>query len=190
MAHRRGGFRGRSVPESLRRKKTWQSFASISTPNVAGLGVIVPDIGTGPDASVGLQLQSSINAASIGLLEGTLLRIRGSLIVPKSSLTGDPATTEVFAFGIGFVTDEAAAAVAVPNPATPAGADWDGWLFYRSNVAAPLDANAAAMDSKAMRKWNSGMSLVLVAGQANDIGSAPIAGTVIQTVLRGLFLLP
>ena len=88
------------------------------------------------------------------------------------------------------MTDEAAAASAVLNPATAAGADWDGWLFYRSNVAGVADANASVMDSKSMRKWQSGMSLVIVGGQAIDGFSTVSFAQTIEMGVRGLFLLP
>ena len=77
------------------------------------------------------------------------MRVRGSVLVPKSVTVAGSGQVAV-AVGMGFVTDEAFAGGAVPNPATNAGADWDGWFFYRSNLAAALDANATVFDSKAM----------------------------------------
>jgi len=116
------------------------------------------------------------------------MRVRGSIELPKSTGAAGGIHHTV-AFGMGFVTDEAFAVSAVPNPATPEGADWDGWLFYRAQLQGSLDANAGVVDSKAMRKWQSGMTFVLVAGQATDSVSGETAQTV-ATIFRSLFLLP
>jgi len=114
------------------------------------------------------------------------MRIRGSIAVPASS--PEPVNGATFAFGIAMVTDEAAKAGSVPNPATALGADWDGWLFYRANVLFPADANATVFDAKAMRKFNGGTSLVMVAGVATDAAAGVTAG-VVDVVARALFLL-
>jgi len=189
MAHRRGTFRGRGgISEAQRRKKTWLSFGTVGSECV-GVSLQPPDIGVAPGSSVIVSGITSANAASAGFLEGTIMRIRGSVLVPKSTTT--PGTGNVaIAFGIGFITDEAFAVSAVPNPATAAGADWDGWMFYRTNLAAPLDANAAVMDSKAMRKWQGGTTLAIIAGACVDAGSSVgIIGDV-QLSVRALILLP
>ena len=186
MAHRRSSFRGRGgISESQRRKKTWLSFASVLTAETVGTELIIPPLvaAGGSTAVFGLP---SANAAALGLLEGTIMRVRGSVEIPKSTVASN---FFVVAFGMGFVTDEAFAAGAVPNPATPEGADWDGWMIYRSQLQGNLDANSGVLDSKAMRKWQSGMTFVQVAGLAtNDAAGA--ASQTVQTILRGLFLLP
>jgi len=187
MAHRRGGFRGRSggISESQRRKKSWLGFAdtgNIATGNILEVASLV-----GAGSALAVKGITSADAGVIGLLEGTIMRIRGSVEVPKSTGTVGPVNMHTVAFGIGFVTDEAFQAAAVPNPATAGGADWDGWLFYRSQLQGSLDANAGVVDSKAMRKWQSGTSLVLVAGQASD---APESAVTIVALFRSLFLLP
>ena len=189
MAHRRGSFCRQSVGISQvqRRKKSWLSFGEIGELPL-GLNVSAPALAQGPSADLTIFSATSATAAANGLLEGTLMRIRGSVSVAKSNLL--TTFKETVAFGIGFVTDEAAAAGAVPNPATSDGADWDGWMFYRANVAAPADANATVMDAKSMRKWQSGMSLVFVGGAANNAASGSFAATTITIVARGLFLLP
>jgi len=186
-------FRGRGrstrvarIPESMRRKKTWIGFSAVGSETIGlNLDPGLPAIGA---PVVAIASVTSLEASAAGLLEGTLMRIRGSIIVTKSDISG-AVSDVVIAFGIGFVTDEAAAAGAVPNPATAAGADWDGWLFYRSNLAAPLDANAAVMDSKAMRKWDGGQSLVLIGGAATD-AATPTGFTNTTLIVRALFLLP
>jgi len=185
MAHRRGSFRGRGtgISESQRRKKTWSGFALGAT-NFNGFAITIPATGATPDATLSLV---SFSAAGTIQQESTLMRLRGSVSVPKS--TPDATTALTVAFGIAMVTDEAAAAASVPNPATAIGADWDGWLFYRANVAAPADANATVFDAKAMRKFDGGMSLVMVGGQAVDLGAPSAPTTDILIVARGLFLL-
>jgi len=188
MAHRRGGFRGRSVgiSQTQRRKKSWEGFADVGSETLGNR--LVPPAIVGAGSSLQVSGITSASAELIGLVEGTVMRIRGSLDVPKSSIAA-AANSLVVAFGIGFVTDEAFAVSAVPNPATPGGADWDGWLFFRSNLQGSLDANAGVMDSKAMRKWNSGQTLALIAGQAtNDVAGVP--STVVQLLVRALFLRP
>ena len=189
MAHRRGSFRGRSfgISESQRRKKSWLGFADAGS-EVTGNLLEIPDIAGAAGSSLVVSGITSPAAAQLGLLEGTIMRIRGSIEVPKSTIS-NVATKITVAYGIGFVTDEAFAVSAVPNPATPEGADWDGWLFYRAQLQGSLDANAGIVDSKAMRKWQSGMTFVQVAGQATDL----VGGTTAQnvaTIFRGLFLLP
>ena len=184
MAHRRGSFRGRSVgiSQSQRRKKSWSAFAEAG--NIyAGVRLVVPAPGAGPSSSLFVQGITSKNGA--GFVEGTVIRIRGSIEVPKSDL-GIPEQT--VAFGIGFVTDEAFAVSAVPNPATAVGADWDGWMFYRAQLQGSLDANAGIFDVKSMRKWQDGMTFALVAGIATE--GAGSGAAQVSVIARALILLP
>jgi len=130
----------------------------------------------------------SFSQEAQAFVEGTILRIRGSLDVPKSTtIPGTGAIT--VAFGIGFVTDEAFAAGGLPNPATNEGVDWDGWMFYRSNVQGSLDANAGIVDSKSMRRWQGGMTLAFIAGGCSDEPTG-FTGFNVQAILRLLILLP
>ena len=183
MAHARGRtFRRGGISESQRRKKTWSGF-TIGSSGFNGFTLEVPAL-VAPGSV--LTLVSFSAAQTTSLAESTLMRLRGSVLVPKS--TPDALSDQVtIAFGVAMVTDDAAALGAVPNPATILGSDWDGWLFYRANLAAPFDANATVMDAKAMRKFNGGMSLVFVGGQASDAASAESVS--IGVILRGLFLL-
>ena len=133
-----------------------------------------------------LVFPSSINQS---FAESTILRIRGSIVMPKNEGTGVLGQNSVFAFGIGIISEQAAEVItAIPNPATATGYDWDGWLFLRSSYAAALDSNATIVDVKAMRKWHSGDSIVFVSGVASDQASEA-AGQFLMN-LRGLFLLP
>jgi len=127
--------------------------------------------------------------SQVGFVESTILRIRGSLTVPKSDYSSLSTAVFVHAFGIGIVSDAAAEALAVPNPATATGYDWDGWLFVRQSNQSTVESQATIVDVKAMRKWRSGDSIVFVAGSATSL----IAGTPAVEFgfsLRGLFLLP
>jgi len=185
MAHRRS-FRGRSgVSQSQKRKHTWQSVGSAGAVT-AGVSLVPATPGFGDPA--GTIAASGISSDDAGaFLEGTIVRIRGSLALGKSTLLVAGSSSE--AFGIGFVTNEAFNASAIPNPATAVGADWDGWLFYRSTPLDTVEANAGLVDSKAMRKWNDGMTLVLVAGAASD-NASPLAPSGAQFQARILILLP
>jgi len=188
MAHR--NFRGR-VSQSQRRKRLW---ADLNVPHPNGTGDIA---GTRLDTFTTLAAGGTVVLASFpssgapALLESTILRIRGYVEIPKSTLSdaGAAATGTVFAFGIGLVSEDAATAAAVPNPATGAGGDWDGWMFLRSSTEVALDIQGTVMDIKAMRKWESGQALVFVAGMASD-NLAGDASASFTYSARGLFLLP
>jgi len=185
MARNSRSFRSRGISESQRRKKSWFGFADAGSVQT-GNRLVVP-AGVSPGSTLTIVGIDSATAASIGVLEGTVLRIRGSMDMPKSEVSS--FSGDVFAFGIGFVTDEAFNAGAVPNPASSEGPDWDGWLFYRSQAQGNLDANSGIVDSKAMRKWQSGTTLCLIAGNSNNDGAGPTGG-IVTLLLRGLFLLP
>jgi len=187
MAHRRSSFRGRNVPQ--RRKRLWADLNVASpgaTGDIAGTRLDIPG-SVGPGGL--LTFAAFPSSAAPGLLESTLVRIRGWVSVPKSIPSGTANTGTVNAFGIGFVSEEAAEGGALPNPATQQGQDWDGWMFLRSSSEVPLDAVGTMMDVKAMRKWQSGNSLVFVFGTATD-NVAGDASEVLVYSARGLFLLP
>jgi len=183
MGHR-SSFRPRGgITESQRRKKSWFSVQPPS--DIFGFSLLPPDIAF---AGSTLALAIADGLGTPTLIESTLLRIRGAVEVPKS-IVGTGGNSDIFAFGIGYVTNEAALAGAVPNPATASGADWDGWIFLRTSGQAALDITGTVMDSKAMRKWKSGTSLVFVAGLATD----QIVGTIgqpFEVQARLLFMLP
>jgi len=160
MAHRRGGFRGRGISDSQRRKKLWSPiFGPASELDLANVGDDSPtlnyDVGPGPVlTSPQAQAQAYVGTTQdfAGIdPESTLLRIRGSLILPKN-IFGGIAGIETFAFGIGVMETGAAQLAAFPNPATVAGAAWDGWMFYRSINSSVVDAASTTVDVKAMRK--------------------------------------
>jgi len=186
MANRSRGRTFSRVPESIKRKKQWGSITGYAQ-DIFGFLLEIPAlVGAGDSLALGvLDVENSPTT-----VEGTVLRIRGSVTVSKSVLNDDASNSSVaVAFGIGFVTDEAAAAGAVPNPATASGAAWDGWMFIRSSTQSPVDVEGTVMDVKAMRKWGGGMSMVFVAGQASDNASGSL-GNSVSAQLRVLFLLP
>jgi len=186
MANRsRSTFR-RGISETQRRKKAWIDMnpGPAIGEDLSGGAIFAPShVGADEGVTV-LQFPSQA-----GFLESTILRIRGSLLVPKSSYSSSAFGTEITAFGIGIVSDEAAAASAVPNPATATGYDWDGWMFVRQAATTPVDPAGEVVDIKSMRKWQSGQSIVFVAGTATS-NVAGMAGSNISMSLRGLFLLP
>jgi len=188
MARQRSGFRGRGISESQRRKKTWAAL-TIGQNLSNGMSIFTGSTGGVPGSSLGLVSFSA--DSTTGLSESTILRIRGSVLIPKSvpSAAVGAGGDEVYGFGVAMVTDEAAAVGAVPNPASAEGVAWDGWQFIRSNVATAVDATGTIMDVKAMRKFDGGQSLIFVAGVSSD-DPAGSSGLQIEFVGRILFLLP
>jgi len=183
VANRGRTFRGRGISETQRRKKAWidMNSAPFFGNDISGSSLTPPDtVGNNENTVAILQFPSQP-----GFNESTILRIRGNLSVPKSTYAGSGGIA--FGFGIGIVSDVSAEALAVPNPATAVGYDWDGWLFLRQNTTVAVDPTGEIVDVKAMRKWKSGDSIVFVAGLAAE------SATVSQAFpfsLRGLFLLP
>jgi len=201
MAHRRGSFRGRGISESQRRKKLWSPFFAPATSvdfgsvgdisNTLHFGVTTGPLLTSPTG------QAFAYAFDAGDLQGiqpesTLMRIRGSLLMPKNVV--QPTEIETFAFGIGVMETGAAQQAAFPNPATPEGSRWDGWMFYRSTEVSAVDSEGTVVDVKSMRKIQSGYSLIIVMGSSVSTftsGAAASAPAFVATfTARGLFLLP
>ena len=136
---------------------------------------------TGTDGS-----SQSISAAGKTIATGafqpvqdglTVVRTRGELLLLLRSTSGGN-TGFHGAFGIGLITDEAAAAGAASVPGPIANEDWDGWLYHRyfslATAAAMGDTVSSAddipnavsavlrleVDSKAMRKFDTGNTMV------------------------------
>ena len=103
----------------------------------------------------------------------TLVRLRGSLQVylKTSSAAGDGFHC---ALGIGIVMNEAfgVGQTAIPGPISEA--DWDGWLYHRffdlhtfdatiaNNIELGLAVAQFEVDSKAMRIWDDGETLMAI----------------------------
>jgi len=198
MAHRRS-FRGRGISDSQRRKRVWGAFSSLAAdatqsgtePNLLirffTSVVIAGDVAQAFTGAV----FPALNSPGQILPESTILRIRGSVELPKNVILAAEYTTS--AFGMGVMEAGAALQGAFPNPASPEGANWDGWMFYRTQQQGALDANAGIVDVKAMRKIESGYALVMVMGNysVTDDGTVPVGGAIDGFFSgRGLFLLP
>jgi len=156
--------------------------------NLSG-GALAPVTLVAPgDAVAALVFPTSTNPVFV---ESTILRIRGSLSVPKSTNATIAGLSTMFAFGIAVMSEQAAQTLeAIPNPATATGYDWDGWMFLRGpNAQIPVDINGTIVDVKAQRIWKGGDAIVFVAGVASD-NPTPDASSAFQFSLRGLFLLP
>ncbi len=110
----------------------------------------------------------------------TLVRIRGDALL---YLTAATATGDGFkgALGIAVVSNEAftAGAAAIPDPRSVSESDWDGWIYHRFfhvNAVAggsPDPAGGSGMqrieiDSRAMRKWSNGYTIVGVLGTTEE----------------------
>jgi len=201
------GFRGGrrvGISQSQRRKKSWIQVTGPSIANNSNtVGLQTPNMNLrlpaftptfdGVGQSVGLISDPVLDKIPP---ESTILRIRGSLNLPKNQVQSAGGTGENinFALGIGVMEATGAALGGFPNPATPDGGAWDGWMFYRSQQAGSLDANASVFDVKSMRKVQSGYAVILVFGQfitTNDQSVPPITvDTLCQVNLRALILLP
>jgi len=197
MPRGRSGFRGRGISQAQRRKKTWvpvgeiisagqtpgiaTSFLiSLTTPATIGQatrnGFIVM-VGDGTGAS---PLTSTLES------ESTILRIRGSLLFPKTTFTSGTGVQIQFSFGIGITAISDLQAASYPGPISDA--DWDGWMFLRQSGVAPADSVGTMMDVKAMRKINDGEALFVMAEGLNVGATAVQADWLVD--LRVLLLLP
>jgi len=187
MANSRGRvFRGRSISQTQRRKKAWIDMNSLP---LLGSDLSGSALGPANIPAVGESVSILQFPSQAGFIESTLLRIRGTISVPKSTYSAGAGNSSLQAFGIGIVSDQAAEALAVPNPATSTGYDWDGWMFLRQSTEVAVDVTGTVVDVKAMRKWKSGDSIVFVAGAATDVVAGFNPANVFFS-LRGLFLLP
>ena len=120
----------------------------------------------------------------------TLVRSRGSLSVVPQSFAAD--VNVIGAFGAGIVTDEAFAAGAGSIPGPWSNSDWEGWFIWETvnyfydvttNDSRMLFPSGTVIDSKAMRKFDTGETMVFMfesQGPALSV-SAPV---------RLLFMLP
>jgi len=197
-------FRGRGISDSQRRKKSWIQITGPAIVDSGSSGGVQTPNMTFAIASGGLANASS-QGRSIGLIsdpvldkvpaESTILRLRGSINLQKNSLDTPNGVVENLALGIGVMEATAAALGAFPNPATPDGGAWDGWMFYRSQQQSNVDANSGVVDVKSMRKVQSGEAIIIVFGVfvATDDGSdlpQAVNDRICSVNLRGLILLP
>jgi len=189
MTHRRGSFvRGRGISDSQWRKKLWGAFVLSASP----AGVTTPTIRLVPSMTGGASPTEAVASVVFATQpEATMLRIRGSLNLEKNDVTAIEIKT--LAFGIGVMETGALNLGSAPNPASPDGSDWDGWMFTRSINTSILDANAAIVDVKSMRKIQSGYSLFFAAGvysMTTDDSVTTNLSPAFEFTARGLLLLP
>jgi len=170
MAHRRGGFRGRGISDSQRRKKAWFQLVTATGATGAGLSAISSAIATNLGATAGVlggTNKSVFAAVSLGALtasgdelstlpeESTILRIRGSLLFPKNVVgSGVDVVADNYSFGFGVTDIRSIVNATVPGPILDA--SWDGWMFLRQSGLPPVEANSGIVDVKAMRKLKTG----------------------------------
>jgi len=198
MTHRRGSFRRSGISDSQRRKKVWGSLSALALGSAVSTRTSLDFFASSVVIQANQVSQSFgyvfVAANDLGAIppESTILRIRGSLQLQKNTFAG--TLQDDFAFGIGVMETGAANLAAFPNPATEAGSDWDGWMFHRSINSGVLDAASTFVDVKAMRKVESGYSLILVYGGVQtdiaDTGLADAPSLTAQFTGRALVLLP
>ena len=127
--------------------------------------------------------QQIVGSGLVLIPEGaTLVRTRGfvELVLEAAANIGEGISG---AFGIGLVTNEAFAigATAIPGPLSEM--DWDGWLYHQfwslhastATIADGVNVGRYGfdVDSKAMRKWDTSMTLVAMV-EATEIGVSQV----------------
>ncbi len=154
MAHQQR-FQRRS---GVRRGTNWLSLLQSpdNAQSVASDGAtIIGGIGQTPDSSG----------------KSTIIRIRGCWAFDPGA-----ATSLLIGLGIALITDQSftAGIASVPKPITDEG--WDGWMWRMCRYAGTRYSNEQSwgeIDSKAMRKWDDGETLVVVAENlAINVGGA------------------
>ena len=163
------GSQIRRVPfraPSQRRKVTWVGSVRSQVYQTVALDTKVLDQILDPKTLPNVQVQ-----------ESTIVRTRGIL-----SIRSDQAAVvedQIGAVGFMLVTDEAVAAgaAAIPGPASEAGNDgWFVWVPFAqrgADVGTMPTSNQYVFDSKAMRKFQGGLQLVvMVENQSSVFGLA------------------
>jgi len=205
MAHRRGGFRGRGISESQRRKKAWIGVKKgLSTGSgLAAFGTSIISETPATAAAAGAHEETSfILVEDPGLADGdesstlpdecTILRARGSLLFPNNSGVegvgaGANLNTDQYGFGFGVTDIRSLSSGVQPGPILDV--DWDGWMFLRQSALKPADANATFVDVKAMRKIKTGDAFFFSMQSVSADGVSTPAGVFVYD-LRLLILLP
>ncbi len=201
MAHRRGGFRGRGISQSQRRKKAWIAVKQANT-SVTATGslfttaihletAVTPASSGGQTSSTRALIDEGIQGLGdeVSTLpeESTILRIRGSLLMPKNSIGVAQQVADNYSFGFG-VTD-IRSIVGGSSPLPISDVDWDGWMFLRQSASVALDSNATILDVKAMRKIKTGDAFFATAqAVTGDTTATPVGNFLFD--LRLLMLLP
>jgi len=153
-----------------RRKTIWGSTDLPNTALAAGTKVLLASFTAAQLQTVGVPL--------------TVIRERGLLHVESDQSATDELVEG--AFGICKVTDVARIAGAASIPGPISDADWDGWyvwqpflMRYEFASGVGFQAGGAGMtyviDSKAMRKFSSEDSSVIIAENASSVHGALVA---------------
>ncbi len=150
MADRHGRSRSGSA---RKRVPSWSASATTGLITIAAGATSISVVFT----------NAVLNAA--GYLGATLVRTRGVFHAQSDQQAAVEAP--VLCMGMMFVTEEAAAAGAVPSPFTDADADWFVWetVVPSANTGAGTQVSGSVrkiIDSKAMRKVDDQSSLILV----------------------------
>ncbi len=104
--------------------------------------------------------------ANVQARESTIVRVRGILTVRSDQAS--VLEQQIGALGFILVTDEAVAAGAASIPGPMAEGDNDGWFVWVPfgqdgiNVTAGSFGRSYVIDSKAMRKFQGGLQLVIM----------------------------
>ena len=162
-------FRNRSTPHGFRsggtRRKTQWNGTAVSAVGFQSVGtsskVIVAEITAAGFAVIGTPL--------------TLIWTRGQFAFWSDQIAG--SEDQIGAFGIAIVSEQARAAGAASVLGPQINSDWDGWLFWHAITARmefisavglePHFATVVEIDSKAMRKVEDNMGMVIVAENAS-----------------------
>jgi len=123
--------------------------------------------------------------------DSTILRTRGSVSVVSSAAAAlGSGSTFSIAVGLGLITAEAAAVGAVPLPFD--NPDWDGWFYYETRGLEAYNSGSAGtefgyraiwvIDTKAMRKVQSGMVLALATQLFSGSNTGAATATVNQII--------
>jgi len=193
MARRRSFSRG--ISDSQRRKKTWVAMKEskssnnspgfvtslpieVTTPALTGAGsrtVLAAQTG---DGTGGDPFHSTLPE------ESTILRIRGSMLFPKTEFSTIVTTQFNIGFGVKPITGNLSSHF--PGPITDS--DWDGWMFMRQSGLPPLEAASTIIDIKSMRKLQTGDVFFI---SAEGVAGAAATATGLWILdLRLLLLLP
>jgi len=118
-----------------------------------------------------------------------VVRTRGLLSVELTASTADQEAVGAIGFAIVSDQAEAAGAASIPGPWTDQ--DWDGWFLWQpwaftfesiTQAGVLLFSREWEIDSKAMRKFDSGNTIVVMA-------ESEVAAVRVATPFRMLFKL-
>ncbi len=142
--------------------------------------------GAATENRVNFTANSTAAIASLGFPSdpGTILRTLGEVLV---SPTGDGTFAAQDAarvtFGITIIFTDALAGAVFPDPASEPEFDWLWWYTTTVNFEGSVDApgqevamtSRISFDSRAMRKFKPGVSIVLIGQYVNINGSPPLS---------------